>query len=109
MKIDGKIASIGFLVLLGIFLLSAYFFRAPEPKTLEEISEKLGESRFCSSKNDCISIGSKCPFGCGLAVRKERANEIQRIVENYESDCTYKCKAVKDVDCFENRCVSVFE
>ncbi len=108
MEIDGKIVSIGVLVLLGIFLLSGYFFKAPEPKTPEEISEKLSSAKACSSKNDCISIGSKCPFGCGLAVRKDRANEIQRIVEGYESDCVYKCRAVAGVDCLQGKCVSIF-
>lgn len=108
MEIDGKIVSIGVLVLLGIFLLSGYFFKAPEPKTLEEISERLGDARSCSSKSDCISIGSKCPFGCGLSVRKERAGELQRIVESYESGCTYKCKAVAGVDCLQGKCIAVF-
>ena len=53
---------------------------------------------------DCVILESKCPFGCYVAVHSEKEKEISQIIENFPSNCSYKCMPVFDLKCEEAKC-----
>lgn len=80
------------------FLLSAC------ASTEEAIQQQLDDANYCDVKEDCILVGSKCPFGCYIYANTKETARIQALTDGYESQCVYKCSANFGVDCVSHKC-----
>ncbi len=69
-----------------------------------DIKKEIEEANYCDTKDDCVDVGGKCPFGCYVYVNEGEAERIRGLVDSYESDCVYGCMACLDVECRDNRC-----
>ncbi len=69
----------------------------------------LQEGNYCETKDDCVLIGSKCPFDCYVYANKDKAEELKERMYAFESDCEYSCIATAGVECRQNVCVAVPE
>ncbi|MFO7711306.1 MAG: hypothetical protein R6V53_06070 [Candidatus Woesearchaeota archaeon] len=75
----------------------------------DNIKKEIEKANYCETKDDCIDVGGKCPFGCYVYVNENEADRIKGLVDSYESDCVYGCMACFDVECRDNRCEPVCE
>lgn len=96
------------LPLTGLLLLTACSAPAA-PNDQEAVSRAITEANHCETKEDCVLVGSKCPFDCYIYAHKDEADRIRSMVDAYPSDCTYSCIASEGVDCIANVCVSIPE
>lgn len=71
------------------------------------IKEAIEKARYCSVKEDCILVESKCPFGCYIFVNKNEAKKINDLVQSYESSCIYSCIQLEDFDCIAGKCSEI--
>ncbi len=69
-----------------------------------KLKNELEAANYCETKNDCVLIGSKCPFDCYIYVNADKADILKSKVEAYESKCEYSCLACADVACVEGKC-----
>lgn len=74
------------------------------PQTEEGIKQAIKEAQYCTVKSDCMSVQSKCPFGCYTFVNKNEAERIQTFIDSYESRCIYICVELSGYDCINNKC-----
>ncbi len=70
----------------------------------EAIQKQIDDANFCDVREDCVLVGSKCPFGCYIYANTKDATRIEALVEGYESQCTYSCIQTFGVDCVDHRC-----
>ena len=68
------------------------------------IKKAIDEANYCNTSDDCINIGSACPFGCNIVVNKDKASEIKEKISNYPSTCMYQCVASDPIECVSNKC-----
>ena len=71
------------------------------------VKSQIQKANYCETKEDCVLVGSKCPFDCYIYSNAKEAGRIQKLVDGYESNCMYSCIACSDVECFENKCKPV--
>lgn len=95
------------LSVLGLTILTAC--SAPSPASEEGIRDAITEANYCETKEDCVLVGSKCPFDCYIYANKSEADRIRTMVDGFPSDCTYSCIATEGVDCIANVCVAIPE
>lgn len=65
----------------------------------------------CEEARECALVYPGCPLGCFVAMRSDRAAEVERkaqqLIEDYESDttsCEYGCPPPGAVQCVDGRC-----
>jgi len=74
----------------------------------EFIQSEINEANYCDVKEDCVNIGTKCPFGCDIYVNGDEADRIKEMVYSYDEDeCIYDCMACPSVECVEGKCVEI--
>lgn len=78
-------------------------------KSESYIKSKIEEANYCNTKEDCVNVGNKCPFGCYVYVNKNEADKISNLVNSYKSNCIYACIPCLDVECKNNRCEPICE
>jgi hypothetical protein len=96
-----------FPLLFSTLVLSAllYFFGGSRHVKEKNIALAIQEANYCESKNDCaMAAVSACPFGCYILVNQSRVQEIQQLVNSYQSRCEYSCIEIKGFDCIANKC-----
>jgi len=72
-----------------------------------DIRDEIEEARACTADEDCVEVGSVCPFGCSIAVNRAHEDRIGELLDSYESDCTYACAAIDRIECVANTCMAV--
>jgi hypothetical protein len=72
--------------------------------TQAQIQKEIQKANYCNNVEECVNIGSKCPFGCDIHVNEKEAERIRQLVGSYESNCVYGC-AECEVQCVNNKCV----
>ena len=100
---------IAFLVL--IVLVVTYTFKTSPTKalTLEDVKVAISQAQYCETKDDCVEVSSKCPFGCSVFVNQAERQSIQDLINAYDGpDCVYGCVEVKGYDCISNKCSILF-
>lgn len=75
----------------------------------ESIKREIESANFCETKEDCILVGSKCPFDCYIYSNAKEADRIKNLVDSYESACAYSCIMCDDVACENGKCKPVCE
>lgn len=73
------------------------------------IKKEIAAANYCETKDDCVLVGSKCPFDCYIYANTAEADRIRAMVDAYETQCTYSCLASQGVDCVNNKCVTITE
>jgi hypothetical protein len=86
--------------ILSLFLLLTGCGNANE----QAIRALLDEANTCQRTEDCVSIGSKCPFGCHLFVHADYASEMRSMMDAYPSSCVYDCAQSFGAECRARRC-----
>lgn len=78
----------------------------------EEFRSYIATRRECSSPSDCVVVPTSCPLGCGVAVAKAHAADVDLKISDlngrYRSEgrkCVYECAYVIEATCVERRCV----
>lgn len=72
-----------------------------------DIKMTINNSNKCDTPEDCIVIGSYCPFGCNIVVSKKNASKILSLIKNYNSMCVYECLDYEFIDCKNGTCVII--
>ena len=76
--------------------------------SVDFIRSEIDEANYCDVKEDCVNIGTKCPFGCDIYVNEGEADRIKELVYSYDGeDCIYDCYLCPGVECVNNSCVEV--
>lgn len=99
-----------------LFLLAWVAGCAPsEDEIKREFGELVDGANTCATPSDCTLVYPGCPLGCTVAVRADRADELQRkardLISDYErggQSCQYDCVGVTGATCVEQRCAVVF-
>lgn len=96
--------------LLFLAIVSAIFFRYPQSQFY--IKKEIRKANFCQVKEDCVSVGNTCPFGCYIYVNKDKAEGIRTLIDSYlanalNTKCVYGCISCPEVRCVENKCQAV--
>lgn len=70
----------------------------------EEVRTQLDELNYCETVDDCVYIGSKCPFGCYIYANTAEEKKATMLLESYDSDCVYSCIRSTGIACVNNKC-----
>jgi len=84
-------------------MLISYLGNASEQE-ISAIRAAINDANYCSEVKDCTTVGAACPIGCNIAVNVAHKENIQSILNNFESKCMYKCWHSNEVRCIENKC-----
>lgn len=80
--------------------------------TENKVQAEIDDAAFCDVPEDCVSVGSQCPFGCNILVNESEAERIDGLLDRYNRShpvsCVYDCAAMLDVACEQNQCVGVY-
>ncbi|MBT3721380.1 hypothetical protein HN789_06995 [archaeon] len=97
------------LFIVLVFLISACSRNISQNIDGGSIQVEIDNANFCDTKDDCIDVESKCPFGCNIFVNKDQSSKIKDLIESYETNCMYKCRPSTGVDCIDNKCEATFD
>lgn len=73
------------------------------------VRQAIEEANYCETAEDCVLVGSKCPFGCYIYANAQEAERIRALVDGFESQCVYGCIQSSGVECRGNRCEAITE
>ena len=73
------------------------------------LQEELEMANHCDTADDCVLLGSKCPFGCYIYANKDEAARLSGFVDKFQSNCEYSCIRCTDVKCENSKCVPICE
>lgn len=73
------------------------------------VKQEIAKANYCETANDCVLVGSKCPFDCYIYANAKESDRIKSLVENYGSTCEYSCLQSFGVECKEHKCMPMTE
>ena len=79
--------------------------------TEASISAALEHANTCEVPEDCVNLGSVCPFGCNLVVNADEADKLRQRLNTYldhAESCMQTCEQATAVDCVAFRCEAVY-
>jgi len=94
---------IGYLSVI-VVLLAVLFYLVYKGPNVNEINLEIARSNYCGSEFDCTEAISKCPFDCNIYVNKGDVDRVNKLIENFDSDCITHCSPPEGVSCFQNKC-----
>ena len=74
----------------------------------DDIKARIDAANYCTVASDCVNVGSKCPFGCAIIVNAAEADEIEALVDDYDSNCMYDCMGLDGIECLAGKCEGIF-
>lgn len=77
-------------------------------RTEAQVARSIAAANRCEVVEDCVDVGSACPFGCAIYVHRAEAEQIRAELERWSQSrgaCVYDCAPVVGVTCESNRCV----
>lgn len=92
------------IILTGLGVWAIVFNLQIPPKAY--INWKLEKANYCEVDEDCVDLGSKCPFGCYIYVNNAEEKEMKNLLNSFESKCVYGCAECLEVDCVSGKCQS---
>lgn len=72
------------------------------------VARSIDAANRCEVAEDCVDVGSACPFGCAIYVHRAEAEQIRAELERWgrsRGTCAYDCAPVSGVVCEARRCV----
>ena len=70
----------------------------------DEIQEEIDEANHCTTADECVDVGTECPFGCNILVNAAEADRIRAMLEDHQESCAYDCLAPTIVTCTAGQC-----
>ena len=75
----------------------------------ESVQSAIADAQSCTTADDCVDVGSQCPFDCNIVVNKDEADNIQKLMDQYQKGhagtaCNYDCITVGDISCDAGKC-----
>ncbi len=98
-----------FVEMIFILLVAFVVLQFAQPKNFSDrvsIELELQTSNYCVQSTDCAFVNTKCPFPCNAAVNREKLNEVNALVDSFESGCAYRCVAPSALVCEAGRCTA---
>lgn len=74
----------------------------------DRMERSIDEANYCATADECVDVGSVCPFGCNILVNEAEADRIDRRLGRWPERCAYDCMAMTAVECVEGQCVGVY-
>jgi hypothetical protein len=72
----------------------------------DRLEQRIEDANYCEVAEDCVDVGSHCPFGCNILVNVEEADGIDRALERRRETCLYECAApAGEIVCAQGECV----
>ncbi len=75
----------------------------------KRIEKAIAQARACKVRNDCGGPIDRCPFGCGIFVNQDKILSIKQMLSTYPEKCEQKCPTLKNYDCINGKCESIFQ
>jgi hypothetical protein len=76
----------------------------------EAVREAIENANHCMVAEDCVNVGSICPFGCDIVVHESEADAIESLINDYldhqRSQCNYGCPATGSIVCEQQVCAT---
>ena len=76
-----------------------------------DVREEIEQANYCQEADDCVNLGSHCPFGCYVLVNEAEAVRIMGLIQDYYDQhgeqCMYDCMAISGIDCQAERCEAI--
>jgi hypothetical protein len=79
----------------------------PAPSA-EEMKAALEDGNYCTTAEECVYVGSECPFGCGLHVNAAEAVEVREMLEAFSVPCEYDCWEPVGAECVDGSCEPLY-
>ena len=90
---------------------------------LTELQQYVSGANHCLVASECTVVAARCPLGCDVAVRLDRAEEAAQKIREWTADeeakhprrpedmyyCDAGCPQVDRVVCYDRRCGLVYE
>ncbi|MEI8364161.1 MAG: hypothetical protein WCF78_01760 [archaeon] len=95
------------LLIVTILVLSIGFILYKFSPTEKQVSKEIIKANYCSVKEDCISVGPSCPFGCSILINKNEEIRISSLISKYNGGikgCVYSCMELQGINCVNNKC-----
>jgi hypothetical protein len=70
-----------------------------------KIKARIATFNYCSADDECTVVDSKCPFDCYIPTNASHRLDVEGLLDDYVSSCTYSCTPKPSVRCIENQCV----
>lgn len=71
----------------------------------EEIDQLISEANYCTTKDECAKLPSRCPYGCQSMVNINEVETVLSAIDEEDYMCEKACAAVVfPVDCIEGTC-----
>lgn len=67
------------------------------------VQKEIDQANYCAAADDCVLVGSKCPFDCYIYANKNEADRIKGLVDEFDSTCEYSCLQSFGVTCTEEK------
>ena len=81
--------------------------------TAEAVRTAISDSTACEAVEECVDLGSHCPFGCQVVVHEDYAEDIFAMMDEYyattEEVCSALCAEPSGIDCLEGTCTALYE
>ena len=75
--------------------------------TIENVQQQIQGANYCQTTQDCVVLEGKCPFGCYITINIAEKENLEPLLEKYETRCIYGCIALDGVICQDNKCAPV--
>ena len=93
-----------------VLVLSAALLAPACAPSEEDVKQQIEDARACSTNNECVDVGSVCPFGCAIVVNKSQSDRISKLIHEHQNNqCAYDCRAVTGIACEARLCTAKFE
>lgn len=71
--------------------------------TTDELEAMIAAANHCVAAEDCVDIGTQCPFGCWILVNAAEADDVEAAIAAWaaagSSSCTYSCANRGEIVC----------
>ena len=73
------------------------------------VQSAIDDAKSCTTADECVDVGSQCPFGCNIVVNKTEEAHIRELLDQYAksqvgSACMYDCIMVGPIVCEAGQC-----
>lgn len=77
----------------------------------QDVEKQIETANYCNTPDDCVNLGSRCPFGCDILVNKNEADIVKRKLNALPqiNRCNYNCVMPSLIECQENKCIPIYE
>lgn len=74
----------------------------------ETVEAAIDAANYCDTEEDCVDLGTICPFDCYILVNESEAEEVQSLIDDFlkhqKMTCNYDCVAFDKIACEDGSC-----